>query len=395
MLDPIRLNIAMAEYDFSAAKEIHKSLPPVAIYTKSSKLSILIMEGRIEEAEELFHKMKGEAPDVHALINVEAQLEMAKGNISRSRELFERALEKNKFDFGALTGLIVCDTFDGNVVAAEKRMDELGQKYPDLVNIRLLAPSVLWQMGKLDLALQAAREVLKDNPRNVDVMLIGIGILVTGGRLKRAQKFAGFIPRILPDGTRSLFVQGQIEYFKGNYASAKQLFDSAVQKNQYNIMAQIFLIYCDIALDKTAEARDRLQQAQEKYPEIYEFDKLETFLDMKEGNDVKAFVSSAIDLIRNPNDIQSLQIVAKSMLDNGVTSKAIEIGEKLVKMGLPQGYLILAEASLKDGKYAEAKWNARRAAKSVDKGYKFTWPHRQPKAILADIKSQRKKSRRK
>jgi tetratricopeptide (TPR) repeat protein len=130
---------------------------------------------------------------------------------------------------------------DGKTAEAHRAIDEVIAKQPAYSQARVIRARFLVAEGKSDLALADAQEAVKVDPQNVEAHFVLGSIRKTNRDLTGAAASFNEVLRLNPGATAAQVQLAGIELQRGEFATATQLADQAVQREPRNLEIRVIL----------------------------------------------------------------------------------------------------------------------------------------------------------
>jgi tetratricopeptide (TPR) repeat protein len=152
-----------------------------------------------------------------ALLNLQGRIQIGLGNTAAAARLFERVLERERFNVDALIGR-------AELSVAQGRTDEAARRYDDAIRLApterraLLALAILYDhLGDQDRAEQYIRLAVRHHPENAVVHLLAAEHYLQSQRLHEAERHVRTALSIDPRSTDSLFIAAHLALIRADY----------------------------------------------------------------------------------------------------------------------------------------------------------------------------------
>lgn len=133
---------------------------------------VLAMEPAHVEARALLAPARGQAPaDDAAGLAYRGTVRRLQGRYAEASELYRRALTLDPEQLQARLGVALVLYVRGNAAAAIQRLDELAERYPDSVPLRVTLGDVHSELGRYRAALECYEHVLDGHPEHLGCRL--------------------------------------------------------------------------------------------------------------------------------------------------------------------------------------------------------------------------------
>jgi tetratricopeptide (TPR) repeat protein len=156
--------------------------------------------------------------------------------------------------------------FLGRLYAATSQLDEAAKAFTEVLKLNPRAAAAQVELSRVQLAagspdasVQSARQALKDQPDNPDAHLLLARGLIVRRELAQAETETKALLAKYPHAAATHSQIGILYLAKGDHTAAKRAFERALALDGRSLEALSGLVRLDLATQKTAEARARME----------------------------------------------------------------------------------------------------------------------------------------
>jgi tetratricopeptide (TPR) repeat protein len=295
----------------------------------------LIVEGALRDGDSV-QVAKGQAI-IHAILAkldshppalfVRAKIEMSESRFDDAILTLRRVIEARP-DWGEARFLLGSAMFAG-ADPFGARVELLGalEIDPSLVAARKLLAEIHASLSEHDRAIEEARRVLAQTPRDVAVRILVAQSLVRLGALEAAREEL----ELVAEEDRSAgvhFAIGRVHYLRRDFDLARVHLEKATEEAPLNVQVLAALLQLDSWQLRIEDSLIRIRQAVRTEPESSPLVQLLGLAEFAAGNLEKAEVSFRKGIALDPNDLLAYQRLAQFLAQTGRVREVVTTYEK-------------------------------------------------------------------
>jgi tetratricopeptide (TPR) repeat protein len=316
------------------AAEKALAVDPVDADARLRKAELIVEEGlrdgdslQVAKGQAIIHAILAKLDSHPPALFVRAKIEMSESRVEDAISTLRRVIDARP-DWGEARFLLGSAMF----AAADPfgaRVELLGalEVDPSLVAARKLLAEIHASLGEHDRAIEEARRVLVQTPRDVSVRILVAQSMVRLGALEAARDELSLVAE--EDRSAAVhFAIGRVHYLRRDFALARVHLEKATEEEPLNAQILAALLQLDSWQVRIEESLVRIRQAVRAEPESSPLVQLLGLAEFAAGNLEKAEVSFRRGIALDPNDLLAYQRLAQFLAQTGRIREVVTTYEK-------------------------------------------------------------------
>lgn len=242
-------------------------IKPDLLLARLAILSILMQDGKLEEAGKELAAVKQQAPNSPSTRYLETQLAYEQKDFKKAKELAQQLLTLASDNVQALTLAGAIELQIGTVRQAETYLSTALSIRPQASLVRRLLTTSYLRLGQLDKAMATLQPLLKDADTSPAISALAGEAFLQTGDIKKAEEYFAKAARQDPKNTRAKTALALTQLAAGNASGLSDL--QAIADADSGTVADMALISVNLRrgeFDKALKAIDGLEKKQPKSP---------------------------------------------------------------------------------------------------------------------------------
>lgn len=222
--------ISFAKSDIDGLERYLNRIPKGTWPTQLNRAWALLLKNDIGSAKKISEDLQTKIPNVHDLFRLQAGLAFTMEKVELAKSIYTNISLINKYDFNAMSGVILCDIITGDIKVARKNLAKLDKDFPDVFSIKVLRPLLLLREGKYNEARFEALRILGRNPWEINSStVLAVAFLKLGG-LKNAIKVGRVLNYLNPYNSSGNIIMAEASLELKKYKAAEIFAKRAIKQ---------------------------------------------------------------------------------------------------------------------------------------------------------------------
>jgi tetratricopeptide (TPR) repeat protein len=239
---------------------------PSGLSARNRLATLEIRSNRVAEAEPLIGEVLAANPRDNDALVLRASLALARGHALDAITDLRAVLRDQPDSAPVLRTLARAHMQNNEPDLALEQYRRAVQVDPANNELRNEVADFMIRRGNIDEARRLLDAVLAADPKNLVALELEYRALTTANDVTAANDIAGKIVTAYPDSPLGYYFQGMLYEAKGDFASAKALFERSLEKSPLGAEPLTALARVYVRTGKKAEAQAYLAKVVEKYP---------------------------------------------------------------------------------------------------------------------------------
>jgi len=306
-------------------------------------------------ARDVASKIIQREPDNLTVLNLLASTQMALKEQDAARSGFEKVVAIDPDYLPARINLAKLDLLEGKKVAAQHRLQEIIKQHPEHIRTMIELAKVAESSGKPEEAIHWLEKARTVNVASVPVVSYLVNLYLRTGKVENASKVAYTANQAVPDNLEIMDALGRSHIANGKPTTAQLLYKRMARIASYDTSWLYKIARMQRGLGDLGNAIWSLQKAVDGDTEFIPAQVMLVEVQLRAGKLKKARKGALALLTKYPDQAFGYRLLGEAQLRNGDYAKAVDNYRKALKLEqTPRLAIGLYQAYMRSGDEAKA-----------------------------------------